>query len=141
PCSRGSSARSLRRACRPGSRRRQGRRLTPPRPRLRRSGRVSSRRTSSRTSRTFSTEMTATGVESPRPADRSHITVDLRALRRNVTSLLRKLDGAELWAVVKADGYGHGAPDVAHAALDAGATALCVATVAEALSLRGDFRG
>jgi alanine racemase len=85
--------------------------------------------------------MTATGVESPRPADRSHITVDLRALRRNVTSLLRKLDGAELWAVVKADGYGHGAPDVARAALDAGATALCVATVAEALSLRGDFRG
>jgi alanine racemase len=84
--------------------------------------------------------MTATGVESPRPADRSHITVDLRALRRNVTSLLRKLDGAELWAVVKADGYGHGAPDVARAALDAGATALCVATVAEALSLRGDFR-
>jgi alanine racemase len=38
--------------------------------------------------------------------------------------------------VVKADGYGHGAADVALAATDAGATALCVATVAEGLSLR-----
>ena len=51
---------------------------------------------------------------------------------------LRALDGAELWAVVKADGYGHGAADCAAAALDAGATALCVATVAEALALRRD---
>src|SRR5262249_49931587 len=38
--------------------------------------------------------------------------------------------------VVKADGYGHGASDVAQAATGAGATALCVATVAEGLSLR-----
>jgi alanine racemase len=47
------------------------------------------------------------------------------------------LDGAELWAVVKADGYGHGALDCGRAALDAGATALCTATVAEAVELRG----
>ena len=46
------------------------------------------------------------------------------------------LAGAELWAVVKADGYGHGALDCGRAALDAGATALCTATVAEALELR-----
>jgi alanine racemase len=46
------------------------------------------------------------------------------------------LDGAELWAVVKADGYGHGALDCGRATLDAGATALCTATVAEALELR-----
>jgi alanine racemase len=46
------------------------------------------------------------------------------------------LEGAELWAVVKADGYGHGALDCGRAALDAGATALCTATVAEALELR-----
>src|SRR3972149_714675 len=46
------------------------------------------------------------------------------------------LGDAELWAVVKADGYGHGAADVAPAALEAGATALCVASVAEALALR-----
>jgi alanine racemase len=71
---------------------------------------------------------------------RSEITVDLGALRRNVRTLLRKLDGAELWAVVKADGYGHGAADVARAALDAGAAALCVATLVEALSLRHEFR-
>ena len=71
---------------------------------------------------------------------RSELTVDLGALRRNVQRLLRVLDGAELWAVVKADGYGHGAVDVAGAALCAGASALCVATVPEALELRGEFR-
>jgi hypothetical protein len=60
---------------------------------------------------------------------RSELTVDLAALRRNVATLLRALAGAELFAVVKADGYGHGAADVAGAALNAGATALCVATV------------
>ncbi len=70
---------------------------------------------------------------------RSEITIDLGALRRNVRTLLRALDGAELWAVVKADGYGHGAADVAGAALGAGATALCVATVPEALALRPKF--
>ena len=53
--------------------------------------------------------------------------------------LLRALDGAELWAVVKADGYGHGAADAADAALAAGATALCLATVPEALALRAGF--
>jgi alanine racemase len=70
---------------------------------------------------------------------RSELTVDLGALRRNVRTLLRALEGAELWAVVKADGYGHGAADVAGAALGAGATALCVATVAEGLALRREF--
>ena len=67
---------------------------------------------------------------------RSEITVDLGALRRNVGRLREALGGSELWAVVKADGYGHGATDAARAATDAGATALCVATVAEGLSLR-----
>src|SRR5439155_20588968 len=70
---------------------------------------------------------------------RSEVTVDLGALRRNVRTLLRELDGAELWAVVKADGYGHGALDCAGAALGAGATALCVATVGEALELRREL--
>ncbi len=63
--------------------------------------------------------------------------IDLGALRRNVRTLLRALEGAELWAVVKANAYGHGAADCAAAALGAGATALCVATVGEALQLRG----
>ena len=70
---------------------------------------------------------------------RSEITIDLGAVRRNVRTLLRVLDGAELWAVVKANGYGHGAADVSGAALGAGATALCLATVAEALELRREF--
>jgi alanine racemase len=67
---------------------------------------------------------------------RSEITIDLGALRRNVERLRRVLEETELWAVVKADGYGHGAADVAGAAVDAGASALCVATVGEGLSLR-----
>jgi alanine racemase len=71
---------------------------------------------------------------------RSEITVDLGALRRNVRTLLRSLDGGRLWAVVKADGYGHGAVDAAGAALGAGATALCVATIPEGLALRLEYR-
>jgi alanine racemase len=71
---------------------------------------------------------------------RSEITIDLGALRRNVRTLLRALDGVRLWAVVKADGYGHGATDVAGAALGAGATALCVATIPEGLALRNEYR-
>jgi alanine racemase len=67
---------------------------------------------------------------------RSDLIVDLGAIRRNARTLLAALEGAELWAVVKADGYGHGAIDVAGAALGSGATALCVATVPEALRLR-----
>ncbi|HZU19638.1 MAG TPA: alanine racemase [Gaiellaceae bacterium] len=67
---------------------------------------------------------------------RSDVRIDLGALRRNARTLLRALDGAELWAVVKADAYGHGAADCAAAALDAGAAAVCVATVDEALALR-----
>jgi alanine racemase len=70
---------------------------------------------------------------------RSELTVDLGAIRRNVTRLLTVLEGAQLWAVVKANGYGHGAVDVAAAALGAGARALCVATVAEGLQLRDEF--
>ncbi|MES1246262.1 MAG: alanine racemase [Actinomycetota bacterium] len=70
---------------------------------------------------------------------RSELTVDLAAVRRNVATLLRALNGAELFAVVKANGYGHGAADVAGAALTAGAAALCVATVPEGLALRREF--
>jgi len=70
---------------------------------------------------------------------RSELTIDLGALRRNVATLARALGDSELWAVVKADAYGHGASDVAGAALGAGATALCVATVPEALALRREY--
>jgi alanine racemase len=70
---------------------------------------------------------------------RSEVTVDLGAVRRNVKTLLRALEGAELWAVVKADAYGHGARDVGAAAIGAGAEALCVVTIPEALELREGF--
>src|SRR5207247_844573 len=70
---------------------------------------------------------------------RSELTVDLGAVRRNARTLVRVLGGAQLWAVVKADAYGHGAVDVAGAAIDEGAGALCVATVPEALELRAEF--
>jgi alanine racemase len=70
------------------------------------------------------------------PVERSRFTLDLGAIRRNAKTLLRAASGAGLWAVVKADGYGHGAVDVSRAALEAGASMLCVATLPEALELR-----
>jgi alanine racemase len=72
---------------------------------------------------------------------RSEITIDLGAVRRNVRRLRSALGRTELWVVVKADGYGHGAIDVSGAALGEGALALCVATVGEALPLRREFPG
>jgi len=70
---------------------------------------------------------------------RSEITIDLGAVRHNAQRLLEALDGAELWAVVKANGYGHGATDVGRSALETGASGLCVVTVAEALDLRREL--
>lgn len=69
-------------------------------------------------------------------ARRSEITIDLRALARNAALLAETVAPAELWAVVKADAYGHGALDCARAALGAGAKALCVATAQEGAELR-----
>ena len=60
--------------------------------------------------------------------------VDLEAIRHNVRLL--KPTTAELMAVVKANGYGHGATPVAAAALGAGATWLGVALVEEGIVLR-----
>ena len=63
--------------------------------------------------------------------------VNLAAIERNCARLRRELrDGAELAAVVKADGYGHGAVPAARAALAGGATWLAVATAAEAAEVR-----
>jgi alanine racemase len=70
---------------------------------------------------------------------RSTITIDLGALRRNVARLREAAGPAELWAVVKADAYGHGAVPCARAALEAGASALCVATAAEGAELREEL--
>jgi alanine racemase len=63
--------------------------------------------------------------------------VNLAAIERNVNLLRSKLaPHGRLCAVVKADGYGHGAVPVARAALQAGADQLAVATAMEALELR-----
>ena len=70
---------------------------------------------------------------------RSEITIDLGAIRHNAGRLLEALGGSELWAVVKADGYGHGAVDVGRAALEAGASVLCVAAVDEGFALRREL--
>jgi alanine racemase len=70
---------------------------------------------------------------------RSEFTINLGALRRNVKHLTALAEGSELWAVVKADAYGHGAVDCGDTALGSGASALCVATVAEGLALRREL--
>lgn len=70
---------------------------------------------------------------------RSEVTINLGALRRNTRRLIALLDGSELWAVVKADAYGHGAVDAGRVALEEGARALCVTTVGEGLALRIRF--
>jgi alanine racemase len=62
--------------------------------------------------------------------------VDLDAVEHNVRALRASVAPAALWAVVKADGYGHGAVPVARAALRAGAAGLCVALVQEGVALR-----
>lgn len=64
--------------------------------------------------------------------------VDLGAVEHNVRVLREHAGSARVMAVVKADGYGHGATRVARAALAAGAAELGVATVDEALALRAD---
>jgi alanine racemase len=71
-----------------------------------------------------------------RDGERSRVVIDLGAVRANVRRLRAALGPRALFAVVKADGYGHGALDVGRAALDEGADALCVATLAEARTLR-----
>jgi len=62
--------------------------------------------------------------------------VDLEALRHNVRVILERVTPAEVCAVVKADGYGHGAVEVSRAAIEAGAGSLAVALVEEGVELR-----
>lgn len=71
------------------------------------------------------------------PDRRAVAQIDVGAIERNCARLAGALSGdAELCAVVKADGYGHGALTSARAALAGGATRLAVATAAEAAELR-----
>ena len=67
---------------------------------------------------------------------RALVSVNLAAIERNVALLAARAPSAQLCAVVKGNGYGHGAVAVAQAAIDGGATWLAVATPTEATSLR-----
>jgi alanine racemase len=80
-------------------------------------------------------EMTAI---SQTPGVLAEAVVDLDAIAHNVRVLREHAGDAQVMAVVKADGYGHGARRVARAALAAGAAELGVATIDEALALRAD---
>jgi len=62
--------------------------------------------------------------------------IDLGALRHNVATLAAHIGPQQLWAVVKADAYGHGAIECARVALQSGAQGLCVALVSEGIALR-----
>ncbi len=67
--------------------------------------------------------------------------IDLAAVERNCARLKATLrEGAELCAVVKADGYGHGADSCVTAALAGGAARLAVATAGEAAQIGRRFQ-
>ena len=68
---------------------------------------------------------------------RAWVEIDPTAIESNAAALSRHLSGdSSLMAVVKADGYGHGAETVARAALRGGAVSLGVATLQEGIELR-----
>lgn len=62
--------------------------------------------------------------------------VNLAALRHNLRVMSRQAGRAKVWPVLKADGYGHGAPAVARTLERAGAEGFCVALLEEAVELR-----
>ncbi|MEE6657917.1 alanine racemase [Pediococcus acidilactici] len=67
----------------------------------------------------------------------SRLVVDAAAIRQNVKKEIERLDQqSELFAVIKADAYGHGLIPVARYTEQAGATGFCVAILDEALTLR-----
>ncbi len=62
--------------------------------------------------------------------------IDLSALRHNLRAVRRAAGPARIWAVLKADGYGHGAPAVARTLERAGVDGIAVALLEEAIELR-----
>lgn len=70
------------------------------------------------------------------PGASGYAEIDLTAITDNVAALRGRVGSAEVMAVVKADGYGHGALPSARAALAGGATWIGVAQLAEALAVR-----
>jgi alanine racemase len=83
--------------------------------------------------------VSASAVTTPRawagPLGAGRLTVDLAAVDANTRLFTARATGSVM-AVVKADGFGHGAADVARTALAAGATSLGVTALGEALALR-----
>ena len=77
-------------------------------------------------------------TQSQTPVVNGEAVVDIGAIAHNVRILLEHAGSAQVMAVVKADGYGHGATAVARTALAAGVDELGVATISEALALRTD---
>ncbi|MDT5299991.1 MAG: alanine racemase [Mycobacterium sp.] len=80
--------------------------------------------------------MQTTQLTTSNPA--AQAVVDLDAIAHNVRLLREHAGSAQVMVVLKADGYGHGATQVARAALAAGAAELGVATLDEALAIRRD---
>jgi alanine racemase len=72
--------------------------------------------------------------------ERAVARIDHGAVRANCARLKSELGEAQLCAVVKADGYGHGADGCANAALEGGATRLAVATAGEAEQIGRRFQ-
>jgi alanine racemase len=77
------------------------------------------------------------GGQTP-PGVNGEALIDLGAIAHNIGVLRDHAGPAQVMAVVKADGYGHGAGAVARTAMAAGAAELGVATIEEALALRRD---
>lgn len=77
-------------------------------------------------------------TQSQTPVVNGEAVVDLDAIAHNVRVLREHAGSAQVMAVVKADGYGHGATAVARTVLAAGVAELGVATISEALALRTD---
>ncbi|MBR8831778.1 MAG: Alanine racemase 2 [Chroococcopsis gigantea SAG 12.99] len=68
---------------------------------------------------------------------RAWVEIDRSALAHNITAIKNHLSPrTELMAVVKADGYGHGAAMIARTALESGAGSLAIATLSEGIQLR-----
>ena len=85
---------------------------------------------------TMQTTPSTPSTQAQTPAVNGEAVVDLGAIAHNVSVLRAHAGPAQIMAVGKADGYGHGAIAVGRAALAAGAAELGVATITEALALR-----
>tara|TARA_Y100001968_G_scaffold4744_1_gene4215 strand:+ start:40 stop:1239 length:1200 start_codon:yes stop_codon:yes gene_type:complete len=90
-----------------------------------------------RSERSFTFDGTTENVMTPDPRSRAWVEVDSKVIENN-SRVLKNFIGEDclLMAVVKADGYGHGAETVSKSALIGGADSLGVATLEEGIQLR-----